>query len=202
MYKSVKKIHLWFSVPLGLIMSTICLTGLIMLFEPAHEHGGERPDFFLDVMRLHRWLFDAPAVKGSMTAGKMIVAIATCCMIVAVITGVILWIKRCRGGIAKNLKVPVDKGFSKFITTLHTSGGIYFAIFLLVMAFTGLTWSFGWYRAFFNNLFAIEKGSHVIYAIHTGAFGGLFTKIIWGISVLAGFTLPLTGYYLWLKRKK
>lgn len=38
-----------------------------------------------------------------------------------------------------------------------------------------------------------------IYSIHTGNFGGLFTRIIWLIGALLGASLPLTGYYIWIK---
>lgn len=200
MYKNLRRLHLWFSVPLGLVMALICITGFILLFEPAHTSGAERPEFFLDVMRLHRWLFNVPAVKGAMTPGKMVIAISTVCMIVSVITGIMMWWIRAKHNIKGNLKIRFNQGFKGFVTSLHTSGGIYIALFLLVIAFTGLTWSFGWYRTFFNSLFGIAKGSHVVYAIHTGAFGGVITKIIWGISVLIGFNLPLTGYYLWYHR--
>lgn len=43
-----------------------------------------------------------------------------------------------------------------------------------------------------------------IYSIHTGGFGGVATRIIWLIGALLGATLPLTGYYIWIKhlRKK
>lgn len=39
-----------------------------------------------------------------------------------------------------------------------------------------------------------------IYAVHTGSFGGLFTRILWLLGALLGATLPLTGYYMWIKR--
>lgn len=200
MYKNLKKLHLWFSVPLGIVMFVICLTGLILLFEPAHGHGAERPEFFIDVMRLHRWLFDVPAQKGAMTIGKMVVAISTICMAVSVISGIALWWMRARHALSRNLKITCNKGFKQFVISLHTNGGIYVALFLLLLALTGLTWSFGGYRSFVNALFGIEQGSHVIYAIHTGAIGGIVTKIFWGIAVLTGATLPLTGYYMWFKK--
>ena len=38
-----------------------------------------------------------------------------------------------------------------------------------------------------------------IYSIHTGALGGLFTRILWLLAALLGATLPLTGYYIWIK---
>lgn len=39
-----------------------------------------------------------------------------------------------------------------------------------------------------------------IYSIHTGSLGGIFTRILWLLGALLGATLPLTGYYIWLKR--
>lgn len=39
-----------------------------------------------------------------------------------------------------------------------------------------------------------------VYQIHVGSWGGLFTRILTFLSVLIGFTLPLTGYYLWIRR--
>lgn len=38
-----------------------------------------------------------------------------------------------------------------------------------------------------------------IYAIHTGSLGGLITRILWLLGALLGATLPLTGYYIWIK---
>lgn len=38
-----------------------------------------------------------------------------------------------------------------------------------------------------------------IYSIHTGSFGGIFTRILWLLGALLGASLPLTGYYIWLK---
>ena len=40
-----------------------------------------------------------------------------------------------------------------------------------------------------------------IYSVHVGSFGGLFTRILWFLGAMLGATLPLTGYYLWFKRK-
>lgn len=39
-----------------------------------------------------------------------------------------------------------------------------------------------------------------IYAIHTGSWGGIVTRILWFLSALLGAALPLTGYYLWFTR--
>ncbi|WP_302285102.1 PepSY-associated TM helix domain-containing protein [Bacteroides clarus] len=39
-----------------------------------------------------------------------------------------------------------------------------------------------------------------IYSVHVGSWGGMFTRILTFIAALLGGTLPLTGYYLWLRR--
>lgn len=33
----------------------------------------------------------------------------------------------------------------------------------------------------------------------TGNWGGLLTRILWFLSALLGASLPLTGYYIWIK---
>jgi len=39
-----------------------------------------------------------------------------------------------------------------------------------------------------------------IYAIHTGAWAGIAGRILAFLAALLGASLPLTGYYIWLKR--
>ncbi len=38
-----------------------------------------------------------------------------------------------------------------------------------------------------------------IYSIHTGSLGGFVTRLLWLLGSLLGASLPLTGYYLWIK---
>ncbi len=38
-----------------------------------------------------------------------------------------------------------------------------------------------------------------IYAVHTGSWGGMLTRILWLLGALLGASLPLTGYYIWIK---
>lgn len=44
------------------------------------------------------------------------------------------------------------------------------------------------------------KVRSTIYTVHVGSWGGLFTRILTFLAALLGATLPLTGYYLWIKR--
>jgi uncharacterized iron-regulated membrane protein len=39
-----------------------------------------------------------------------------------------------------------------------------------------------------------------IYAVHVGSWGGIVTRILTFLAALLGATLPLTGYYLWIRR--
>ena len=41
----------------------------------------------------------------------------------------------------------------------------------------------------------------LLYSLHVGTWGGPATKVLYFLAALIGATLPLTGYYLWLKKK-
>ena len=48
-----------------------------------------------------------------------------------------------------------------------------------------------------------ERAANVrsaIFKIHTGGWGGIIAKIITFIAALLGASLPITGYYLWIRR--
>lgn len=365
MKKIFKKIHLWLSVPFGLIISIICLTGATLVFEKELTRAGnphlytveykegskplkpseiiarisqqtgdtlkisslqvagnpkeawmvsftnagqrqlsvnpysgeingwvEGNSFFQTVRKLHRWLLDAPAQKGASSTGKTIVGITPLLMVVILISSIVLWWPRTRKSLQNRLKVSCTKGSFRFWYDSHVSLGFYVTIFLLVMALTGLTWSFRWYRTGFYALFGasteqpkqsapahednnkkekkneperlnylawdaalaelqnryetygtiqlsknsaqvIQSGKQkgdtasfdihtgniteikvynideqpmsnkmkgLIYSLHTGQWGGMFTRIIYFLSAFIGGILPLTGYYLWIKR--
>lgn len=39
-----------------------------------------------------------------------------------------------------------------------------------------------------------------IFSVHVGSWGGMLTRILTFLAALVGASLPLTGYYLWIKR--
>ena len=39
-----------------------------------------------------------------------------------------------------------------------------------------------------------------VYMVHTGSWGGIITRILNFLAALIGATLPLTGYWLWIRR--
>lgn len=230
MKKAIAQIHLWFSVPIGLVITIICLSGAALVFEneitrllnsklyhvekPAetlplspsqlvtrineqvpdslhlnslqlsgredesymatfretgrkrlsinpytgHVNGWiESSDFFSTMRKLHRWLLDPPASRGKGSVGKIIVGISTIGLVVILVSGLILWIPRSRKALPKRLKVSFSKGSHRFLYDFHISLGFYSALLLLVMALTGLTWSFGWYRNAVYGLFGANQ---------------------------------------------
>lgn len=237
-----KKIHLWLSLPLGLVISVICLTGAILVFEqditralqrelytvtPPEEGAQPMPPsalaagimarmadsalftapgapatsrqtleltsiqipgdpggsalvsfrqtgrsqlavnpytgeilgwtqsypFFQTVKKIHRWLMDPPPSKGQKSAGKIIVGISTVVMVVILLSGLVIWIPRNRKALKNRLRVSINRGWHRFWYDSHVALGFYATVFLLVMALTGLTWSFGWYRDAAYSLF-------------------------------------------------
>lgn len=367
MRKLFHKIHLWLSVPFGIIITVICLSGAAMVFEteitqalnpqlyrveytkgqqhmppsglvPAImqqvpdslrlaslQYSG-KPDeaciasfsnvkrktlsvnpytgevngwieentFFQQMRRLHRWLLDPPEKKGEMSTGKMVVGISTIIMVVVTVSGIVIWFPRKRSSVKSRLRISVNKGWRRFWYDCHVATGIYVAILILIMALTGLTWSFGWYRnaaysllggaqrqteapsmpqqprgngqdkyrrerqdyrAWDNALAQVQKRyneykavklasdniaiypyQHFMtrasdtatfdkqtgnitgiklykdtpraqklrgwfFALHTGTWGGIYTKLLYFLAALAGGILPLSGYYLWIKKK-
>ncbi|MBS1352232.1 MAG: PepSY domain-containing protein [Coprobacter sp.] len=368
MRKIFRHIHLWLSVPFGLIITLICFSGAMLVFEaeimkifrhdlyyvkevkeaplPADKimenvagilpddvmatglnifanpersyqvslskpqrsslfvdpYTGEvlgkyeRSPFFLTMFKLHRWLLDSMKPGSDIFIGKLVVGISTLIFVFILISGIVIWWPRTRKALVNSLKISTGKGLKRFWYDLHVAGGMYILLFLLVMALTGLTWSFSWYRTGFYRLFGVEvqqrksgkasssphgkeknnendgtkpavsyaywqqvyeelakqndgykqitvsdgtatvafgrlgnqrasdrytfdpdngtitsvdlykdteKSGKIrgwIYSVHVGNWGGTFTRILYFIAALGGASLPLTGYYLWIKR--
>ena len=108
--------------------------------------GGKLP-FFQTMMRLHRWLLGpAKAPDGSIGWGKCLVGISTLLFVVVLATGLVLWWPRTLKGWKAKSKVPFRRGAQALNRGLHYVAGAYLFPLLLLMALTGLTWSFAWYR--------------------------------------------------------
>ena len=205
MKKLFRDIHLWLAMPAGIVIFVICITGAIMVFQKEilsltgsvsmHE------DAFLSVvMKLHRWLLD-----DSKTIGKLIVGISTIFFVFIIISGLgIYWRKNWK---IDNFVVHRTKGTRRFIFDLHAVLAMYIFIILLMCALTGLMWSFQWYRDAIGFIFdvPVKKGApiwDIVKAIHFGSYLGLFSKIITCCAALIGASLPITGYWMYLKKRK
>ena len=102
--------------------------------------------FIMSMMRLHRFLWLPIEI------GRPVVGIATIIFCVVCLLGLVLWIPRS-WRLLKNwrawrtgLRVRFRNGMFPFIYDLHKTVGFYILIPSLVLALTGLCWSFAWYR--------------------------------------------------------
>ena len=256
---------------------------------------GEEPDdiaFFTVMYRLHRFLLQSRPKGDGIFWGKRIVGISTIVFVFIIITGIVVWVPRRGRSWGNRFKISVKHGWHRLWYDLHVAGGIYVALLLLIMALTGLTWAFPWYRTAFYGILAPEKNelsttennsldiaaneptdtttltqfavwqrvydavkqrsNYVeisinpdevrarisdcgnrrasdyyefdtatgaitsvelykntsnnsklrgwVYSLHTGNWGGFWVRLIYFIAAMFGATLPLTGYYLWIRR--
>ncbi len=96
--------------------------------------------FFFFNFKLHRWLL----LKDH--GGKHIMGITTLGFTFLLFTGLYLWWPRNKKQLLRNLKIKTNGTLKKFNYDLHNSIGFWFLIPMLIMALTGLCWSYGWYR--------------------------------------------------------
>lgn len=386
MKRFFRKLHLWLSIPLGILITVICLTGAMLVFRAEIEEviyrkliytdkeageklslsavvplveaqldgdavagitvhadprrtysvslasnprtevyvdpysgeilGKAEGGFFSNVMQLHRWLL----IKRDV--GKPIVGYTTLLFVLILLSGIVICFPKNRRQLKRVFTIHLRKGWRCFWYDLHVSGGMYVVIGLLILALTGLSWSFQWYRQPFYKLFgadvSVSGGGHSpqsgnarqafqspgqgkkgeqagaeqqgtrgglgqrsrspqkvnaihwdkvlsairdenpeykqisirdnsatvaqnkvfgnsrasdkytflpstgeitertpyaqqdrttqvrgwIYSIHVGSWGGLFSKILTFLIALTGAVLPITGYYLWIRRMR
>lgn len=150
------------------------------------------------VMKLHRWLMD-----DTRTTGKMIVGISTLFFIFILISGLtVYWPRKWK---KSRLTIEHQRGKRRFMFDLHSVLGFYGALILLVCALTGLMWSFQWYRDVVSFIFDVEvKRGLRLESSTCLTFRNLCRnvfKIITFIAALIGTSLPITGYWMYLKRK-
>ena len=95
--------------------------------------------FFRTTMQLHRWL-------AMDDVGKQIVAFATVALIFFCLSGLYLrWPRRWRS-VRTWFALDWKQKGRNFLWHLHSIVGTWMLIAYLIMSFTGLWWSYGWYR--------------------------------------------------------
>lgn len=166
----------------------------------------KRLPFFRKVMQLHRWLLNPPAKKGEKSVGKIIVGVSTVAFVFTLISGMFIWWLRNGKVLLNRLQVKFSKGWRRFLLDAHVSLGFWTFLLLLLMALTGLTWSFSSYREMFYTLLGSDgtdaETRRLVMSLHTGTWGGVVTQTLYFLAALIGGTLPVTGYYLWWKRRR
>ncbi|MBY0245391.1 MAG: PepSY domain-containing protein, partial [Sphingobacteriaceae bacterium] len=98
-------------------------------------------DFFFIMFKLHRWLLLGDEI------GRMIVGISTLIFVLLCFSGLYLWFPLKLRYWRQGLKIKFNANWKRVNHDLHNTLGFYALIPLLVMALTGLCWSFGWYKA-------------------------------------------------------
>lgn len=107
--------------------------------------------FFSIMIQLHRWLLD-----NSRQIGKPIVGYSTLLLVIILITGMIVWWPKSKKQLKHRLQIKTKYGLRRFWWDLHISAGAYVFIGLLVLALTGLTYSFRWYEQGLYSMLGIE----------------------------------------------
>ncbi len=240
------KLHLWLSLPLGILVTLICLSGATLVFKSeirnalgmprvvaphgmggnqhagrtvaagktyggddrqkhAKAHGAElehgagkahadaphgtttKRDFFSYVTKFHTGLMLGKT-------GKVIVTYTTLFFVFILVSGLwICWPRSARQWRSR-FSVERGKGVRRLLYDLHVSLGWWTVAWLLLLAVTGL--GFG--------LKLVPKGTEmmqVFHALHIGAWGGIVTKVITFVASLVGASLPVTGYWLYFRKR-
>ena len=205
MINAIRKIHRWIGLAIGVFLIILCFTGAVIAVGKIVQSYAP---IFKWMVRLHRSLFLGDT-------GRLIVGVVTLLTVVELITGYWLWGHTARA-MVRAAKIKGTSAWIAFcrslswthptpVRGLHVAGGFWIGIPLVLMALTGLTWSFGWYADLVNALFAsagddpFGSGAfHTIAPLHTGALGGMPSRILWLIVSILGLTTALTGLILYL----
>lgn len=124
-------------------------TGRFIHKQEALLHG--EFNFFQFILKGHRFLWLPEAI------GKRVTGVGTLLFVVLLISGLILWWPS--GWNAKNrersLRIKWSAGWKRLNLDLHNVPGFYVLIFALIVAGTGLVWSFEWFG---NSVYYLTSG--------------------------------------------
>lgn len=96
--------------------------------------------FFMFLFKMHRWLLM------DQYGGKIIVGVCTIIFVVLILSGLVLWVPKKIKNWRQGLKIKWSANWKRVNHDLHNTLGFYSSILLLIMALTGLCWSFEWYK--------------------------------------------------------
>ncbi|MCW3465074.1 PepSY-associated TM helix domain-containing protein [Chitinophaga nivalis] len=141
--------------------------------------------FFSIIVHLHRYLLAGKT-------GKAITGVSCIIFICLIISGLILWWPKKWKGLKQRLSIKNSGNRKRFIWDLHAVGGFYIHALILVIALTGLTWSYKWFN---NGIFLVMDGkppaankapaNRVMQAAGDGFYESLYNK--------ANVALPYNG---------
>jgi uncharacterized iron-regulated membrane protein len=107
--------------------------------------------FFRTVYKIHRWLLLETNI------GRPIVGAATIIFVVLVLSGLVIWVPEKVRKWRQGFKVKLNANWKRINHSFHIAFGFYASFLLLVMALTGLTWSFEWYKDGFFKVLGVER---------------------------------------------
>ncbi len=110
--------------------------------------GEKGKAFFQFMFKAHRWLLLDQKI------GRPIVGVATLLFALGCITGLIIWFPRKIKNYKQGFKIKTSN-WKRLNHDLHNALGFYSFIFILIMALTGLTWSFEWYKNGLNTILGV-----------------------------------------------
>ncbi|PUE66099.1 PepSY-associated TM helix domain-containing protein [Arcobacter caeni] len=106
--------------------------------------------FFSLILDLHRRL-----MLGEV--GKQVVAISTISLIILSLSGLYIYWGRVRRAFFRSLTFSFNHHGRAFLSTMHSSIGMWVLPFYLLASLTGLYWSYEWYNATLYKIAGVEK---------------------------------------------
>ncbi|RNI27192.1 PepSY domain-containing protein [Rufibacter immobilis] len=106
---------------------------------------GPASKFFHTVEDLHRTLM-VKGEQGQLNWGKIVVGASTIIFVFLILTGLVIWFPKKIKNWKQGLKIKTSGNWKRTNHDLHNTLGFYSSMLLLIMALTGLCWSFEWYR--------------------------------------------------------
>lgn len=104
---------------------------------------GPASEFFMFFFKMHRWLLLDESI------GRPVVGAATLIFLLLTVTGLILWLpKKIKGlkSFKQGLTIKFSAKWKRINHDLHNTLGFYSFLLILIMALSGLNWSFEWYK--------------------------------------------------------
>ena len=101
-------------------------------------------DFFaiIEDLHMHLWLPEA--------VGKQVVGISTIIFILMLFSGIVLWWPKKRKDLKNRIKIKWNAKWRRVNYDWHNVTGFYISIFVLIIALTGLTFSYEWMHKMMN----------------------------------------------------
>ncbi|HEU4600461.1 MAG TPA: PepSY-associated TM helix domain-containing protein [Steroidobacteraceae bacterium] len=217
------QLHWFVGITAGIILGIAGLTGAMLSFENQivtalndgvylrAPRGADRDDprvvaaeaqtgktFFKEVRKLHRWLMLGEF--GNRDVGRKIVGACTTLLIFMAGTG--LYLRWPRGSSRwRNVLLPkLHLRGRALLWNLHATIGLWCLLIYLLIALTGITWSYAWYRESLMSLFGGDI-RRLFLPLHSGQFFGMPGMIVFMLASVCMPLFAITGWLLYLQRR-